>query len=250
MASIKKAISFGLVNIPVELNTVVINNDTSFNQLHKKCGSRIKYQKICPNCNIEVKNQDIVKAYEYTADKYITFSDEDFDKLKLSNKEPIEIVSFINLDDVDPIFLEKSYYLTTKTNKAFELFKEALKKENKVALAKTVIGTKFYYVILRLENNNFILNTLYFEEEINIEDENKTDIKFKKAEIDMAIKLIQAMSGKFEPQKYKDEYQDKIKKAIERKINGKEIIKTKDKPKESVTDLMQALKKSLKEVKK
>ncbi|MFA7121344.1 MAG: Ku protein, partial [Bacilli bacterium] len=150
----------------------------------------------------------------------------------------------------DPIFLEKSYYLTTKTNKAFELFKEALKKENKVALAKTVIGTKFYYVILRLENNNFILNTLYFEEEINIEDENKTDIKFKKEEIDMAIKLIQAMSGKFEPQKYKDEYQDKIKKAIERKINGKEIIKTKDKPKESVTDLMQALKKSLKEVKK
>lgn len=250
MAKIKKAISFGLVHIPVELNTVIVNNDTSFNQLHEKCGTRIKYQKICPHCNKEVQNNEILKAYEYTNDRYITFSEDDLDKIKLSRDTPIEIVSFVNLDEIDSIYLEKSYYLTTKTNKAFKLLKEALKKEKKVALAKTVIGTKFYYVILRLENNNLILNTLYFNEEIDIEDEDENNIKFTKEEIDIAIKLIKAMTGKFEPQKYKDEYQDKIKKAIEQKINGKEIVKSKEKPKESITDLMTALKKSLKEIKK
>ena len=250
MAKIKKAISFGLVHIPVELNTVIVNNDTSFNQLHEKCGTRIKYQKICPHCNKEVQNNEILKAYEYTNDRYITFSEDDLDKIKLSRDTPIEIVSFVNLDEIDSIYLEKSYYLTTKTNKAFKLLKEALKKEKKVALAKTVIGTKFYYVILRLENNNLILNTLYFDEEIDIEDEDENNIKFTKEEIDIAIKLIKAMTGKFEPQKYKDEYQDKIKKAIEQKINGKEIVKSKEKPKESITDLMTALKKSLKEIKK
>lgn len=250
MARIKKAISFGLVHIPVELNTVITNNDTSFNQLHDKCGNRIKYQKICPHCNKEVNNKEIIKAYEYTNDKYIIFSDEDFNNMKLSSDTPIEIISFVNLDEIDSIYLEKSYYLTTKTNKAFELLKEALKKENKVALAKTVIGSKFYYVILRLENNNLILNTLYFDEEINIEEENNNNIKFKKEEMDIAIKLVKAMTGKFEPDKYKDEYQDKIKKAIEQKINGKEIVKSKEKPKESISDLMTALKKSLKEIKK
>ena len=125
-----------------------------------------------------------------------------------------------------------------------------MNKEKKVALAKTVIGTKFYYVILRVENNNLILNTLYFEEEINLDEEKSKPNNFSKEEMDMATKLIKAMSAKFEPEKYKDEYQDKIKEAIEQKIDGKEITKTKEAPQKSVNDLMKALKMSLKEVKK
>lgn len=250
MAINKKAISFGLVYIPVELNPVVYNNDTAFNQLHKKCGSRIKYEKICPYCGIEVKNEEIIKGYEYNKDKYVTFSDKDFEKMKLSNEVPIEIVSFLNLDEVDPIYFEKSYYLTTKNNKAFSLLKTILKKENKVALAKTVIGTKFYYVIIRFNKNNLILNTLYFDEEINIDEDKDISSKFSKEEIDMATRLVEAMSGKFEPQKYKDEYQDKIKKAIKQKISGKRITKSKEKPQKSIDNLMKALKESLKDVKK
>ncbi len=244
-----KAISFGLVHIPITLNTVVKNNDTSFNQLHTKCHNRIKYQKICPECNIEVKNNEIIKGYQYSDEKYVIFDEKDFDKLRLSNDVPIEIISFINLEDIDPIYYEKSYYLSTKKNKAFYLFKEALNKEKKVALAKTVIGTKFYYCVIRFQNNQLILNTLYFDEEINIEEDSTTE-KFTKAEMDLAIKLIKAMTGKFEPEKYKDEYQDKIKKAIEQKIDGKEITKAKTKPQKSVDDLMKALKMSLKETKK
>ncbi len=247
----KKAISFGLVHIPIELNPIVINNDTAFNQLHKKCGSRIKYQKICSHCKEEVKSKDIMKGYEYSEDSYVTFDDKDFKNLKLSNDTPIEIISFIDMKEVDPIYFEKSYHLKTgkTSSKAFELFKTALKKEGKVALAKTVIGTKFYYVIIRFEKNNLILNTLYFDEEINLEDD-KTIEKFSKDEIELAAKLIKAMVGKFEPQKYKDEYQDKIKDAIEQKINGKEIKMVKAKPQKSINDLMKALKMSLKEVKK
>ncbi len=246
----KKAISFGLVNIPVELNTIIVNNDTSFNQLHKECGTRIKYQKICPHCKKEVKSSEIMKAYEYSMDEYVTFTDDDLKNMKLDSDADIEIISFVDLEEIDPIYFEKSYYLTTKKSKAFDLLKEALKKQKKVALAKTVINTKFYYVILRLDDNILILNTLYFNEEITMDKEASKNENFSKAEIDMATKLIKAMTGKFEPEKFKDEYQDKIKEAIELKIQGKAIKKTKEKPKESVTNLMQALKKSLKEISK
>lgn len=250
MAMRKKSISFGLVNIPIELNPIIINNDTAFNQLHKKCGSRIKYQKICPHCKVETKTSDIIKGYEYVDDKYITFTTEDLNKLKLANDSLIEIISFVDLEEIDPIYFEKSYYLTTKNNKAFELFKSALNQVGKVALGKTVLGTKFYYVILRLELNHLILNTLYFEEEINLDETSDELKKFSKEEMELATKLIAAMSGKFEPNKYKDEYQDRIKKAIKQKANGKKIEKVKGKTKESITDLMKALKMSLKEVKK
>ena len=250
MAISKKAISFGLVYIPVALNTIIYNNDTAFNQLHKKCGSRIKYEKICPYCNVEVEQKDIIKDYEYSEDKYVTFTDKDMEKIKLSDEEPIEIISFVDLDEIDPIYFEKSYYLTTKNNKAFNLLKTVLKKENKVALAKTVIGTKFYYVIIRCNKNYLILNTLYFNEEINIDRSDDTKEEYSQQEINMATKLVRAMTGKFEPEKYKDEYQSKIRKAIEQKVSGKQITKSKENPKKGIADLMKALKQSLKDIEK
>lgn len=246
----KKAISFGLVHIPILLNPIIKNNDTAFNQLHKKCGTKIKYEKICPHCDVEVKSEDLMKGYEYTTDQYVIFEEEDFNKIQLCDECPIEIISFINLKEIDPVYYEKSYFLTTKgTNKAFDLFKAALKKVGKVALAKTVIGTKFYYVIIRFEKNNIIMNTLYFDEEVNLDQEAELK-KFDTNELNMATKLIEAMSGKFEPEKYKDEYQKRIKEAIEQKITGKEIIETKTEPKKAVADLMEALKLSLDNIKK
>ena len=146
----KTSISFGLVNIPVAINPIIKNNDISFNQLHKKCNSRIKYVKYCPHCKKEVKQADIIRGYEYQSDKYITLTDEEFDRLKSEDEKTIEVVGFINLNEVDPVYYEKSYVVTVNNkNKAYSLFKEALLKTKKVALAKTVIGTKFYYVILR-----------------------------------------------------------------------------------------------------
>ena len=128
------AISFGLVHIPVLINSAIKNNDISFNMLHKKCGKKLEYIRYCPHCKEDVKSKEIEKGYEYTEDNFVTFTDEDFDKLKSENDKIIEIISFVNISDIDPIYYDKSYTLTAnKSTKAFNLFKEALRKSKKVA---------------------------------------------------------------------------------------------------------------------
>ena len=110
MPNIHSNISFGLVNIPILMNPIIKNNDISFNQLHKVCLNRINYVKYCPHCKKEVKEKDIIKGYEYEKDRYITFPKEDLDKLKPEKKEEIEIISFIDIKEVDPIYYEKSIF--------------------------------------------------------------------------------------------------------------------------------------------
>lgn len=246
MPNIHSNISFGLVNIPIIMNPLIKNNDTSFNQLHKKCLNRIQYVKYCPQCKIPLKENEIIKGYEYEKGEYLTFEKEELDNLRPKNEKEIEIISFVPLSDIDPTYFEKSYVLETeKKSKAYLLFCEALKKTKKVALAKTVIGTKFYYCILRFTPYGIIMTTLFFEEEVNLEAKEFTE-KMNEKELELAIKLIDSLKGKFEPQKYKDEYQNNIKEAIDNKINGKAIKKTKTKSKKQISDLMEALEKSLK----
>lgn len=246
MPNIHSSISFALVNIPVIMNPIIKNNDTSFNQLHTKCQERITYVKYCPHCKVNLKEKDIIKGYEYEDNKYITFSKEELDKLKPEQDKEIDIVSFVPLSEIDPMYFEKSYILETEgKGKAYNLFCEALKRSKLVAVAKTVIGSKFYYCILRFFEKRIIMTTLYFEEEVMINEKNiKNEVDEK--ELNMAIKLIENLKGKFEPQKYKDEYQDNIRNAIDDKIDGKKITKSKKKSKKQITDLMEALEKSLK----
>lgn len=246
MPNIHSSISFGLVNIPIIMNPIIRNNDTSFNQLHTKCQERISYVKYCPHCKVNLKEKDIIKGYEYEDNKYITFSKEELNKLKPDQDKEIDIVSFVPMSEVDPIYFEKSYILQTeRKGKAYNLFCEALKKSKLVAVAKTVIGTKFYYCILRFFESKIIMTTLYFEEEIFI-DNHTTKSEVDESELNMAIKLVDNLKGKFEPEKYKDEYQDNIKNAIDDKIDGKKITKSKKKSRKQITDLMEALEKSLK----
>lgn len=246
MPNVHSNISFGLVNIPIIMNSLIKNNDAAFNQLHKKCLHRIKYIKYCEHCKKEVADEDIIKGYEYEKDAYLTFPKEELDDLKPENDKEIEIISFINISEIDPVYFEKSYLLKTeKTTKAYDLFCEALRQEKKVALAKTVLGSKFYFCILRFTNYGIVLTTLYFQEEVNFPDTNlKKDVNPK--ELDLAIKLIKERSGKFEPNKYQDEYQNNIKEAIDAKLKGKKVSTPKKKQKEQVSDLFEALEKSLK----
>lgn len=244
----KTSISFGLVNIPVQINPIIKNNDISFNQLHKKCGARIKYVKYCPHCKKEVKQTDIVKGYEYEDNEYITLTNEEFDNLKSEDEKTIEVVGFVDLREIDPVYFEKSYVVETNSkSKAYTLFKDALLKTKKVALAKTVIGTKFYYVVLRLSENMIVMNTLYFFEEVNMP-EAATDTKYTKKELDLAIELVNSLNMKFKPEELEDEYQNKIKDAIDLKIEGKNIKKPKKKRETNIKDLMTALEMSLKNV--
>lgn len=247
MANIHSSINFALVNIPVILNPIIRNNDSSFNQLHEKCGHRINYVKYCPSCKTKIKETEIIKGYEYEKDKYIVFEKEELDKLKPENEKEIDIIAFVPLKDIDPIYFEKSYDLNAEgKGKAYFLFCEALKKSKLVALAKTVIGNKFYYCILRFDNQNIIMTTLYFEEEVNLK---KDDInhRINEKELDLAIQLINSLKGKFEPEKYKDEYQNNLRNAIENKIEGKSVRGVKKKNRKQIDDLMKALEKSLKE---
>lgn len=244
----KTSISFGLVNIPVEINPVIKNNDISFNQLHKKCLSRIRYVKYCPHCKKEVKQSDIIRGYEYKNDEYLTLTNEEFNKLKSEDEKVIEIVGFLNFNEVDPIYFEKSYQIkTSNKSKSFSLFKEALNKTKKVALAKTVIGTKFYYVLIRLMNDELIMNTLYFDEEVILADE-IADAKFTKKELDLAVELINSLKIKFKPEEYRDEYQEKVKDALKQKEKGKAVKKPKARNTKNIKDLMTALEMSLRNV--
>lgn len=247
MPNIHSTINFALVNIPVTMNPIIKNNDTSFNQLHEKCQSRINYVKYCPTCKVKLKEQDIIKGYEYEKNKYIVFNKDELNKLKPENEKEIDIISFVPLKDIDPIYFEKSYDIDAEgKGKAYFLFCEALKRSKLVALAKTVIGSKFYYCILRFNNKNIIMTTLFFQEEVNINPDESTQ-KINEKELDLAIKLITSLKGKFEPEKYKDEYQTNIKNAIENKLDGKNIKSSKKKNKKQINDLMEALEKSLKE---
>ncbi len=246
MANIHSSISFALVNIPVVINPVINNNDTAFNQLHKKCMHRIKYVKYCPICKKDIKETDIIKGYEYEKDKYIVFNKEELNKLKPVNEKEIAVIGFIKLNEIDPTYFEKSYTLLADTSlKAYILFYEALKKTKMVALCTTVIGTKFYYVILRLNQDAIIMTTLYFYEEINVLEE-EMNKKINTKELELATKLILSMKTKFKPDTYHDLYQDTISKAIDDKLNGKTIKGSKKTNRRQIKDLMSALEKSLK----
>ncbi len=246
MPNIHSNISFGLVNIPIVMNPIIKNNDTSFNQLHQKCLNRIQYVKYCPHCKIPIKENEIIKGYEYEKGEYLTFDKTELNKLRPENEKEIEIISFVPIEEIDPSYFEKSYMLEAETkSKAYLLFCEALKKTKRVAVAKTVLGSKFYYCILRFTAYGIIMTTLFFEEEVLLPNEQISG-KLNDKELDLAIKLIESLKGNFEPEKYKDEYQDNIKNAIDDKLNGKTIKSKKKKPKTQVSDLMEALEKSLK----
>lgn len=246
MANIHSNITFALVNIPIVMSPIIKNNDHSFNQLHEKCKHRINYVKYCPYCKKDLNNDEIIKGYQYEKDEYVFFSKNELDKLKPSNDKEIDIVSFVKMSEVDPMYFEKSYILEPAgKGKAYSLFCEALNKSKMVGLAKTVIGSKFYYVILRFYETRVIMTTLYFDEELRVPNSPlKGSIDAK--ELNLAIKLIDSLKGKFEPSKYKDDYQDNIRKAIDDKLAGKSVKSSKVKSKTHVKTLMEALEKSLK----
>lgn len=245
--SYKGAITFGLVYIPINLVLSVKEHDIGFNMLDKKTKSRVKYKKTCVDCdNKEVKNEDIVKGYQYEKDKYVIFTDEDFEKIKTPKDKNITIEQFVNLDEIDPIYYDKAYYVKPiGAKKAYNVLLKAMESEKKAGIAKTVLGTKETLLLLRARDGKMLVNTLYFHTEIQKSPEIEKE-KVTKQELDLAKNLISKMTAKFEPEKYKDEYHIKLKKAIKRKISGNEIVESKEeKQPAKIINLMEALQMSL-----
>lgn len=245
--SYKGSISFGLVYIPVTLHSTIRENDIGFNMIDKKTMSRVKYKKTCADCDgREVKQEDIVKGFEYENGKYVIFEEKDFEKIKSKKDKNITIEKFVNLSEVDPLYFDKPYYVSpTGAEKAFAVLLTAMEQEGKAAIAKTVLGTKETLILIRAKDGQMLLNTLFFEEEVMKNPAKEITEKGNAAELKMAKAIIEGMTGEFNPEEYRDEYRQKVQEAIERKIAGKEIVAPREKGGCSVANLMDALTKSL-----
>lgn len=241
------AISFGMVYIPVGLYTATQDNDIHFNQLCKEDGSRVKYKKICAGCGKEIGAGDIVKGFEYEKGKYVTLTDDDFEKAKSEKDRTIHIIHFTDLQDIRPIYYDKTYHAIPEQggDKAFELLRRAMLDENKVALAKTVMGTKEKLLALIPTETGILIETLFFAEEVKEAPKEPAHLEIKDAELSMAKTLVNAMVQPFRPEQYKDEYKAKLWDVINRKIQGKEIVTPDEHIQINVIDIMEALKQSL-----
>lgn len=246
--SFKGSISFGLVYIPVQLVGAVKNNDIGFNMLDKKTMSRVRYKKTCVDCGgRELKAEDIIKGYEYEPDKYIAFDDKDFEKIKSKRDKNITIESFVDLAEIDPVYFDKPYYVVpTGGEKAFAVLLKAMSEANKAGIAKTVLGSKETLILVRAKDGGMLLNTLFYADEVQKNPAKEIKEEGSAAELKIAKNIIETMSAPFKPESYKDDYREKLMKAINDKIAGKEIKKPKSAASGAkITDLMEALQKSL-----
>ena len=245
------AISFGLVSIPVKLYLAASSEAPSFNLLHARCGNRIRQQRFCPACNTVVEREDLIRGYEVSKDQYIQVTDEELKALEGEASEEIEIAEFVPLEKVDPIYFERSYYLGPDRGgeKAYRLLADTMTQVGKVALAKFVLRGKENLVIVRSARNGLVLHTMYFADEVRSFDEiaKGESAKISEAESQLAVRLIEELStGDFEPDKYEDEYSQRVLDLVDKKAEGQKITLAKPQARRGqVIDLMAALKESL-----
>lgn len=255
----KGSISFGLVNIPIKLHAATENKDIKLRQLHKDCHTPISYEKVCEGCKQEVKNEDIVKAYEYSKNKFVILDAEELEKLKKENEDKaVEIIDFVKLEEIDPIYFERSYFLAPDSGggKAYSLLREALHESGKIGVAKIMIRSKEQLAIVRVYKETLIMETIHFPDEVR----NTADVPnipseqtVVKKELDTALMLVDQLTTAFEPEKYTDEYRTALMELIQEKKAGNNVVMTSEKQTElpsNVTDLMSALQASLDKTKK
>ena len=244
-------ISFGLVSIPIRMYTAASSESVSFNQLHPKCGGRVRQQMICPTCNEVVERSTLVKGYEFAKDQYVQFTEDELKTLEGEASKMIDIAEFVPLDQVDPIYFEKTYYLGPDKGgeKAYRLLADAMLKAGRVALAKFVMRGKENLVLIRPAKEGLMLHTMYFADEIRDfgEVDKGEDAKVKPGELDLAERLVGELTSEaFKPEQYADEYRTRVLEVVESKVEGKEITSLAPQAQRTqVIDLMDALKQSL-----
>ncbi|MFU0828065.1 MAG: Non-homologous end joining protein Ku [Lachnoclostridium sp.] len=252
MITRKSVITFGMVAIPIAMYTATQDNDIHFNQLHKEDHSRIRYKKTCAHCGKEIKAEDIVKGYEYDNDKYVIITDSEIEKIKTEKEKSIQILHFAQLNQISPVYYDKTYQAVPEAGgeKAFELLRAALMDEQKIAIGKTVLGTKDTLMAIIPREDGILISTMFYEDEVKKLQKHYVRPEIGQQELQMAKLLINSMDTPFDPSKYKDEYQVKLRALIETKIAGKEIVAPKSETENKVIDLMEALKASVEKAKK
>jgi len=248
----KGYISFGLVSVPVRLYAAAREEHVSFNQIHEVCGSRIKQQVFCPVCDRVVERSELAKGYQVDKDSYVLVTSEELKTLEADSSEAMEITQFVSLEEVDPIYYQSSYYSAPEDpgRRAYGLLLQAMEKLNVAAIAKVTLHQREQIVLMRPYHQGIVLHTLYFPAEVReIAEYGKNEnLTLQKPELQLAEQFIQQLKAEFNPEQYKDEYQQRVLALIETKQAGQVVSGEQHKTKLApVIDLMEALKKSIAE---
>jgi len=247
----KGAISFGLVTIPVKLYSATEEKDVSFHQVHREDGGRIRYKRVCQIDGDEVPYSDIAKGYELPSGEVVVLTDEDFADLPLSTSRAIDVLEFVPLEQVDPLYFSKSYYLEPEAAgaKPYVLLRQALESSGRVALVKVALRQRESLATLRVRDGVFVLEMMLWPDEIRepqfgFLDE---DIEVRPQELKMAESLIDSLSGDFSPEQYGDNYREALQALIEAKVEGREVVQPAETTADTgtVVDLMAALRASV-----
>lgn len=247
------SISFGMVTIPVKLFGATESKDISFNLLHSTCGTRLKQVRWCPTDEVEVPWNETARGYEYAKGQYVVLTDEDFEKLPLPSKHTIDLTAFVEEQEIDPVFYERSYYLAPDERgvKPYALLLKALEKKKLAAIATITIRKKEQLCTLRPQSGVMMLETLYYPDEVRAKPEVEAGAsKVTERELDMAFTLIELLRKPFEPEEYKDHYREALGELIEAKLEGREVVESPPPGESKVLDLADALRRSVEAAKK
>lgn len=246
------AISFGLVSIPVKVYTATSSQNVHFNQLHNKCGSRLKQKLHCPVCDVFVERDDIVKGYEVSKNTYVQFSGEELRLLEAERSQTLDLVEFVPEDTVDLVHVERSQYLGPDKggDKAFNLLVRAMRRTGRVAVGRHMSHGKAHVVLLRPYKKGLIMHQLYYANEVRSYDDVELGPEPRVGEHEEALadQLIASLSGEaFDPSKYRDEFAVRVQEAASQKVAGQEVTTAPEQPQAQIIDLFEALKQSLRE---
>jgi DNA end-binding protein Ku len=244
------SISFGLVSIPIKLYTAASSKSVSFNMLHGKCGSRIKQQLFCPVDNEVVERSSIVKGFEFAREQFVQFSEEELKKLESPKTDDLELVEFVPQSTVDLVYIERTYYLGPDKggDRAYRLLSEAMERTQRIAVGRYWTRGKEQLVLVRPYRRGLALHYVYYADEVRSFEEVDTGgaYTYKDIEVELADKLIEQLTAeKFEPEKYRDTYGDRVRAAVEEKVAGREVTQAPEEPKAQIIDLLEALKRSV-----
>jgi len=252
----KGNISFALVTIPISLISATKRNEISFHYLHKKDLSTVSYKRFCDAEDTEVNWEDITRGYEYEKGQYVEITDEDLDRADVELTKTIQVLEFVNEEEIDPIYFDKPYYLEPQKGgeRAYALMREALAQSKRVGIAKVVLKSREHLAAVKPVGNMITLAMMRFAHEIvdpkGLNLPGKIEVSDK--EMNLANMLIDSMADKFDAEKYKDEYYEKVMEVIRAKVEGvaPKVPASRAKAPSGVVDLMEILKESLKETQK
>ena len=247
------AISFGLVNIPVKLYSAVSRQTVRFHQLDRSDNQRIQQKRVNPRTGEEVPYESLVKGYEISPDRYVVITPEELEALEPEKTRTIDIEDFVELSQIDPIYYDHPYYLVPDkgATKAYRLLLDAMRESERVAIARVVLRSKEHLVAIRPRDGVLTMETMLFSDEVIPPDDLEElpedgKARTSKKELDMARQLIESLSGDFQPEKYRDEYRDRVLDLIERKAEGEEVVlEAPPEEPQKVPDLMAALEASV-----